>query len=465
MNKKIKDMIYISIMIIIITFFHYFSLSSEWGVHDFYRRLYYIPIILAAFKFRLRGGIITPIVISLLYAPHLFIYFGEIDIKILNQFLEIIMFSLIGITTGFLVGSDYRKQKLLQYQIEKLTDLENYTQNILNSITNVLISVDKELNIKSINKEGKKLLEKTEKQFIGKSASEIFIEHNKIEKVLQEVMDRGNKKINIETQLKVKNGNILDVNLLAYPLKNINGDIEGVVIILENISEIKKLEKQIRRTEKLSAIGELASGVAHEIRNPMGIIKTISQTMHSETEDEDFKEGLSIINHEINRANDVIKELLNFAKPKINDKKNINLNKLINDIVLITKKYAKQHNVSIDYNLEKVKDILADEEKLKQAFINIIFNSIQAMPKGGELDISLVEEKSNFVIVFKDTGVGISKEKIEKIFEPFFTTKDKGTGLGLSITHSIIEEHNGYIEINSEINKGTEMKIYFPKIN
>lgn len=463
MNKKIKDIIYISVMIIIITFFHYFSLSTDWGIHDFYRRLYYIPIIVAAFKFKLKGGIITPIIISLLYAPHLFIYFGEIDIEILNQFLEIIMFLFIGIVTGFLVESDYRKKKLLQYQIEKLTDLENYTQNILNSITNVLIALDKNLNIKSINKEGRDLFNEREDEFIGKKLNKLFVEYNKIENILKEVMNSHKKIINIETKFKIKNKEIIDVKLLAYPLRNINDDIEGVVIILEDISEIKKLEKQIRRTEKLSAIGELASGVAHEIRNPMGIIKTISQTMHSETEDEELKEGLSIINHEINRANNVIKELLNFAKPKISNKKNIDLNKLINDIVLITKKYAKQHNVSIEYGSKEIREILADGEKLKQAFINIIFNAIQAMPTGGELDINLTEEKSNFVVSFKDTGIGISKEKIEKIFEPFFTTKDKGTGLGLSITHSIIEEHNGYMEINSEVDKGTEINIYLPK--
>ncbi|MGO1368993.1 MAG: two-component system sensor histidine kinase NtrB [Senegalia sp. (in: firmicutes)] len=463
MNKKAKDIIYISVMIIIITFFHYFSISSDWGIHDFYRRLYYIPIIVSAFKFKLRGGIITPIIISLLYAPHLFIYFGLIDIEILNQFLEIIMFLLIGIITGFLVESDNRKKKLLSYQIEKLSDLENYTQNILNSITNVLISVDKSFNIRSINKEGINLLKQTEEQFIGENINKFFIEHEKIRKVLKEVIDTKYKKINIETRFRIKNSDILDVRLLAYPLKNIGGNIEGVVIILEDISEIKKLEKQIRRTEKLSAIGELASGIAHEIRNPMGIIKTISQTLHSETEDEDLKEGLSIINHEINRANNVIKELLNFAKPQINSEQNINLNKLINDIVLITKKYAKQHNVNIEYNSTEIREILVDGEKLKQAFINIIFNAIQAMPRGGKLDINLIEEKNNLVISFKDTGIGISKEKIEKIFEPFFTTKDSGTGLGLSITHSIIEEHNGYIEINSEIDKGTEISIYLPK--
>lgn len=276
--------------------------------------------------------------------------------------------------------------------------------------------------------------------------------------------------LNIETKCKGKNGNILDVKLLVYPLKNTTEKIEGLVLVIEDISEIKKLENQVRRADKLSAVGELASGVAHEIRNPLGIIKTISQTINEDIKDdnieeEEIKEGIGIIIHEIDRANSVIKGLLDFAKPSVCQIKVQSIDKLLKDIVLITNKYAKQQNVKINYICKEDKNILIDGEKLKQAFVNIIFNSVHAMQSGGNLNISLCIQKDWVNISFEDEGTGIPKDKLEKIFEPFYTTKDIGTGLGLSITHRIIEEHKGYINIESEIGKGTKLDIYIPSKN
>lgn len=465
-NKKdIHNIILISLSILIITMLHYFTAVSRWDIHDFLRRLYYIPIIISGFKFRLKGGILASVVISLLYAPHLFlpyvIYFGDGDIAIINQFLEIIMFVIIGTATGFLVESDFKKKKMLELQIKKLTDLENYTQNILDSITNTLIAVNKDLKIRSINKEGRKLF-RLNNSFLGEGLDILFDENEKLEKILLDVLSSNKKISNKELKLNIKSGQEIYVKLIAYPLYNILDEVEGVVIVLEDISKIRKLESQIRRAEKLSAVGELASGIAHEIRNPLGIIKTIAQTINSDIEDDEIREGLDIIIHEINRANMVIKGLLDFAKPDIHQKKNHSIDKLISEVLLITKKYTQQHNVKVNYIVKDSKNILVDVDKLKQAFINIILNAVQAMPEGGNFDVELSTKDEFIKISFKDTGIGIPEDIIEKIFDPFYTTKDTGTGLGLAITHRIIEEHKGYIEINSELGKGSEINIYLP---
>ncbi len=465
-SKNKKDMLFIGTSVIIITALHYFTISQKWDIHDFYRRLYYIPIIVAAFKFRLKGGILTSLLVFIVYAPHLFLYFGTFDIAILNQYLEIVMFVIIGTLAGFLVESDFKKKNLLEIQIKKLTDLENFTNNILDSITNVLIAVDKNLKIKSINKEGKELL-CVDKFYLGKELNSLFVEYEKVEKVLVDVLKENKKVIQVETKCNTENTKKIDVKLLAYPLKNILGKVNGVVLVLEDISEIKKLENQVRRAEKLSAVGELASGVAHEIRNPLGIIKTISQTIQEDivkerTEEEEIKEGISIIIQEIDRANTVIKGILDFAKPSVYQVKMQSIDKLMNEIILITNKYAQQHQVQMKYICEKDQIIFVDGEKLKQAFVNIIFNAVHAMPHGGNLFICLCTHKNWVNIIFEDEGIGIPKEKIEKIFEPFYTTKDTGTGLGLSITHRIIEEHKGYIELESEVEKGTKICIYLP---
>jgi PAS domain S-box-containing protein len=462
-KQNINDITFIAGSIVIITLLHYFTVSTRWDIHDFYRRLYYIPIIVAAFKYQLRGGVVTSIAISILYAPHLLFYVGELNIAVLNQFLEIVMFIIVGTTTGFLVQSDQRKKEQLEIQIKKLTDLENFTQNMLDSITNVFIAVDRKLNIQSFNLEGKRLLGLDE-SCLGSSVSTLFADRDEIIKTLTHAYLRNEKVLGMETKCNVKNGKTLFMKLFAYPLLNVAGKVEGLVIVLEDVSEIRKLESQVRRAEKLSAAGELASGVAHEIRNPLGIIKTIAQAVNDDTEDEDIKEGLGIIIHEVDRANSVIKGLLDFAKPDVYQAQVKNIDELIRETILITKKYAEQNKVKINYRPQESVSLPVDPEKIKQAFVNIILNSVQAMPNGGNLNIFLTGQKDRVRISFEDEGVGIPKEKVEKVFEPFYTTKDAGTGLGLAITHRIIEEHSGFIEIESKIGEGTIVDIYLPAV-
>ncbi|WP_069650857.1 two-component system sensor histidine kinase NtrB [Caloranaerobacter ferrireducens] len=463
-KKEIMDIIFISTSIVIITMLHYSIIPDRWDIHDFHRRLFYIPIIISSFKFRLKGGLFTSIIVSILYGtPLIFpeiLSLEKINMSILNHFLEIIMFVFIGTVTGFLVEADFKKKKILEIQIRKLTDLENFTQNILDSITNVLIAVDKDLKIQLINKEGRKLLDLDE-TCIGKGLDILFVEYDKIEKILKDVLT-FDKKMNIVTKCNSKDKTNIYVKLFAYPLHNILNKIEGVVIVLEDISEIRKLENQVRRAEKLSAIGQLASGIAHEIRNPLGIIKTISQTVIKDIEDTEIKEGLEIIVHEVDRANMVIKGLLDFAKPNVNQIKIQSIDKLIKEVIMLTKKYAQQHGVKIIYTSKVDIEILIDSEKIKQAFINVIFNSVQAMPEGGCLNISLNIKDDWVKVSFEDNGTGIQRNELEKIFEPFYTTKDTGTGLGLAITHRIIDEHDGYIEVSSKPGTGTIFDVFLP---
>lgn len=461
MKAQIKDKLIIAVSIIIITLLHYFTLSSRWGLHDFYRRLYYIPIILAAFKFKLKGGAISSIIVSILYAPHLLTYFGELNIDIINQHLEIVMFIIIGTITGTLVQSEAKIRHLLEVQIMKLTNLENYTQNILDSILNGVIAVDRDLKVTSINKEGEKILN-LKKSLAGEYAYEYFEDPQKVRELFVKVIKHNKQVQNMETNCIGDDGTEIPVRLHIYPLRNILNKSEGIVLVIEDISQIRKLENQVRRAEKLSAIGELASGIAHEIRNPLGIIKTISQTINKEVEDEEIKEGLEIIESEIDRANKVIQGLLDFAKPSVVNYRLQSIDRLLGDVLLLVNKYSQQHKVKIHYTLVEDSMINVDGDKLKQAFINIIFNSIQAMESGGNMYIDLVSSEECTIITFRDTGIGIDKDKLEKIFEPFYTTKEKGTGLGLSITHRIIEEHKGFMEIESDIGIGTTIRIYLP---
>lgn len=461
MNSRWRDKLIIAVSVIIITVLHYITLNPITGLHDFYRRLYYIPIILAAFRFGLKGGLSTSFAIVSLYAPHLLLYFGKVDLNIINQFLEIAMFIIIGGITGALVESEAKVRRLLEVQIRKLTNLENYTGNILDSILNGVIAVDKNFKITSINKEGKSIVSKNQ-GLIGEYVYNYFEEGEELKNTLADAMEKDKRIEDYETHCFINGENKTVVRIHAYPLKNIMNVLEGMVLVVEDITQIKKLESQVRRAEKLSAIGELASGIAHEIRNPLGIIKTISQTINKDVEDEEIKEGLEIIEQEIERANRVIQGLLDFAKPSVFKRKTQSIGNIINEILVIINKYAEHHRVKIHCEIIEDGLISMDADKMKQAFVNIIFNGIQAMPDGGNLYITLKNEGELCRVSFRDEGIGIDKGKLEKIYEPFYTTKEKGTGLGLSITHRIIEDHKGYMDIESNTGKGTIVNIYLP---
>ncbi|AOT69140.1 two-component system sensor histidine kinase NtrB [Geosporobacter ferrireducens] len=462
MKSKNRYKWFIVFSIFIITLLHYFTLPSIWAFHDFYRRLYYIPIILAAFKFKLKGAFLSSISVILLYAPHLLIYFGKLNINVINQLLEASMFIIIGGITGALVESESRVKRLLELQITKLTDLENYTENILNSILEGVVAIDGNLKIQSINKEGKHILcyeENLNKKYIY----EYFEEAEKIKGILSKAMEYEGQIQKYETYNYKNRDQKIILKIHGYPLLNNLNKLEGMVLIIEDITQIEKLEHQIRRADKLSAVGELASGIAHEVRNPLGIIKTITQTISKEIKDEEMKEGLQIIESEIDRANKVIQGLLDFAKPSVFHSKHQSIDKIITDVVRIVNKYAEQHKVRIQSECVKDEIIFVDADILKQAFVNIIINGIQAMSQGGKFSIRLNSDENWVKISFTDEGLGIDAEKLEKVFEPFFTTKEKGTGLGLAITHRIIEEHGGYIEIESTKDVGTTIDVYLPK--
>ena len=227
--------------------------------------------------------------------------------------------------------------------------------------------------------------------------------------------------------------------------------------------ELHKTHEQLVKTEKLAVLGKLSGGVGHELRNPLGAIKNAAYflNMAIEDPDPDVKETLDIINLEVARSEDIISSLLDFARPKVPVRRQINLKKVIEESLA---RYTVPDNVKIIRNLDNnLPNILADPDKLFQVFCNLITNAYQAMPEGGTLTISSENAGKNEVIVTaSDTGTGISEENMKKMFEPLFTTKAKGIGLGLVVSKGIIESHGGQIDLTSIFGKGTKFTIILP---
>lgn len=454
-----NDKFIIIIITLGIAFLHYFTRATAIGYHEFYTLLYFIPIVYAAFKYRLKGGIIESCIVAALYSPHLMLYIGKFTIDIVNQFIEVGLFFAIGIITGTLVEKEYRERKLLKEQLEKTSYIENYLNSILESIVNGVVAVDKNYSITAINTYAKILLDLSydvEGAYIYKIIKEGELLKRKIDEVLKHQKLIRNYEIEIKT-LKEKTK---PVRLHIFPLKK-DIQTDGVVLILEDMKELKKLEERMRRADRLSALGEMSAGIAHEIRNPLGVIKTIAQTMILDAKDDD-REGLKIIIDEVDKANKVIKGLLDFSKPNNVNKVFKNINEVIQETISMVSKYVSKNDVKIIYDKLPDENIYVDDTLIKQALVNIVLNAMQAMPDGGLLRIYGSRDNEYINIFFEDTGVGIEETKIDKVFNPFFTTKNEGTGLGLSITYRIIEEHGGYISISSKAGVGTKVLVKLP---
>lgn len=250
---------------------------------------------------------------------------------------------------------------------------------------------------------------------------------------------------------------------------------KNILIIIEDVTEKALLERQLIQSEKLAAVGQLVAGVAHEINNPLTAVIGFSQLLATEPEMKpEFKEDLNKIVEQSERARKIVATLITFSRPHKPEKKNTNINKMIEETINLRKKQLELSNIGIEKNLDPdLPEILADSYQLEQVFLNLILNAEQAMYSThgkGKLSIKtetikLLGKETEFVrISFQDDGPGIAKENLGKIFDPFFTTKEvgKGSGLGLSISYRILELHHGRIYALSEESKGATFVIELP---
>ena len=262
-----------------------------------------------------------------------------------------------------------------------------------------------------------------------------------------------------------QNGNKQYLSISCYPFIEKN-KLKGVIELSKNITREIELEKNMMQQEKLVSIGRLSAGVAHEINNPLTTILTSSMLLQEDLEEgTQMHEELAIISNEALRCRKIVKSLLDFARQSKSFKKPDNLNNVIKESLILTRKQAKFKDVSLSARLaDSLPLITIDKDKIQQIIINLTLNAIEATSSGGKILLSsrFLEEKKAVEIKVSDSGEGILAENLNKIFEPFFTTKKNGTGLGLAITHGIIEQHNGTIQVESTIGKGTSFYIEFP---
>jgi two-component system sensor histidine kinase HydH len=346
-----------------------------------------------------------------------------------------------------------------------LQDTSAIADEVVSSLPVGLIATDKDGKIAFHNSAAERITGLNLTEARGKDPEEILPSHFC---GLKESLDRGESISEKEMECEFTEDNIIPVSISASKIVNEEGQFVGQVLIIRDLGEVRRLQDEIRRNEKLAAIGGLAAGVAHEIRNPLSSIKGIATYFENKFEkDSGDQEMAGVMADEVDRLNRVITELLEFARPTDLKLKETEVNSLIAHSVRLIEKEAAIKNISIKLDLsQQPLSAEIDADRFSQCLLNLYLNSLQAMEKGGQLHIKDYLKNGNVIgIEIRDTGTGIGAENLNKIFDPYYTTKTKGTGLGLAIVYKIIEAHNGNVKVRSVPGQGTTFSIDIPAKN
>jgi two-component system sensor histidine kinase HydH len=282
---------------------------------------------------------------------------------------------------------------------------------------------------------------------------------------LKEYLDQGETVLEQEMECVFSGQQAVPVSISATRIVNEEGHFVGNILILRDLGEVRKLQEEVRRKEKLAALGGLAAGVAHEIRNPLSSIKGLASYFGGKfAEGSDDRQAAGVMIQEVDRLNRVISELLDFARPSELKLKPTNVNEMLAHSARLVQQDAGTKNIKIHWSgSENLPQVQLDVDRFSQCLLNLYLNAIQSMDAGGVLSINCSSgDNENIRIEIADTGKGISSSDLKKIFNPYFTTKSTGTGLGLAIVHKIIEAHQGNIKVTSTLGKGTVFTISIP---
>jgi hypothetical protein len=352
---------------------------------------------------------------------------------------------------------------------KELARLKEFNENIIESISVGVMVVNLRGRITNWNGALEQIYGLKREDVIGHRITEVF--QSEMLHTLRDLMERGEwrsgEPVNVyKFRARSAGGRDLTLNISVAALQSKTAEIEGSLVAIEDVTERVGLEAQLQQSEKLSSIGLLAAGVAHEVNTPLAGISSYSQMLMQQIPDNDpRRQLLEKIYRQTSRASSIVNNLLNFSRVTEARYAPVDLNRVIDDTIQLLD--AQLRNTEIEVVRRYADDLppaFGDGPKLQQVLMNLILNARDAMPQGGRLEISTEADQDSVVIEVRDTGLGIAPEHLAKIYDPFFTTKQigKGTGLGLAVSYGIISDHGGHIDVESNLGEGTRFQITLP---
>jgi PAS domain S-box-containing protein len=348
---------------------------------------------------------------------------------------------------------------------EALQKSESLTASILESMNSAVLAVDSSGGVTAFNRVAAEFFSVSRHQTIGEAYSKSF---PKDEWLISQVLYKKMEVRNYEFKYRIVGGEEKNLLVSNSGIYNKQGKLQGAISVIHDITDLKRLEEESKRSERLSALGNLAAGVAHEIRNPLNAIAIAAQRLKTEFKptqaEKDYESFLKSILSEIKRLDQIVNQFLSLARSQKLNLEPTDTAFYLADVLDLVKMEAEERKIRLVKRLEEAGTVNLDRQEMKKALLNIILNGIQAMEPGGTLTVETRkrQEENVFQIAISDTGKGISAGELTKIFQPYFSTKEKGSGLGLAIAHRIVSDHKGKIEVKSEMGKGTSFIISLP---
>ncbi len=348
---------------------------------------------------------------------------------------------------------------------EKIDETETYLAHLRDNVNEAIISTDRNCNIRSFNMAAETLWQADEKSVLNSPLSVLFknnLKNGYVEKVLEITKEEGS--YNGEFMF-IRNDSIeFPGHLSTSVIEGVSSDKEGIVAVIRDLSSEKKLREQLIASARLASLGKVVDGIAHEIRNPLLSMGGFARRLEKDFPDDSaHKKYLDIILADVDRLERMVKDIeeyVDFAKMHKADFMCVDPLAVVNEVLSLFN--FEDGGIKLDMKADHLPEIYADKDHLKELFTNIFKNSVEAMPEGGCLVVEFEVEDNYLSITVEDTGCGIPAENIKDLYDPFYTSKMSGAGIGLAKVYMIVEEHQGFISVDSEEGKGTSFTIKLP---
>lgn len=412
-----------------VTVLHYLTGAHLLEYHTVYRSLYYLPIAGAAVAFGLRGGLLTAAVVILLYLPHVFGMGETLPGGMIDNLLELPVFLLVGGLVGGLADRERDQRR-------RVENLRMYIDAVMQSLPVGIATAPAG----------------------GTPAAQNPVAHELLPVVAAEIA-----LATIEPGYRVLEQGRRPLGLHVSWLRGADPEGATRVYVLEDLTEQHALVTQLRRNDRLASVGQLAAGIAHEVRNPLAILRATAQLLAGQLAGQDqARRYVQVLIDESDRIERLISELLEYARPRPPHRVPLCLAEALHSAAHDVGPYALQYGVAIAVDAP-TSTLWADQDQLRQALVNLLLNAVQASSPGEIVSLCALNDDGEVRVTIADRGRGMRPEERERACDPFFTTRPDGTGLGLALVAAIIQEHGGLLTIASEVGAGTTVTLTLPQ--